>query len=452
MQTHSDHSSADAPMPLPPKRRSLGLAVGLLIAVAAIAAALLTNRRSTPSIALTTGPMVQQVTSEGFLLTWRVAPAEPLTLRVVSANGDAIGDIRVDREQDRWSATVSGLQPETRYRYSLTRGDATQANEQPLGRGSTRTAPAAPGSFKLLAFGDSGSGDTVQYSLAKVMAAQSPDLIVHTGDLIYPDGARGDYASKFFRPYAAMLATVPFYPSVGNHDYQTEAAAPMFEEFVLPRNGPKGQTPERHYWFDYGCARFISIDTDLGLHDLQDQVAPWLDETLTAAGDLWKICFFHHPVVTNGKTYEPTFRVIQSLVPVMERRGVALVLNGHNHMYERSHPIRGGAIVPAGEGIVYVVTGAGGDELYAERTEASPLIAFHDARQHSFTVIDVAPGAMHLQQINDQGRPIDEYDLRSHGLTAPGGATAPPPPPAAVLPAEGDRSGRGERVPREARP
>lgn len=389
-----------------PKTAIFGVGVAMFTALIALAIALM--GQGAPGIV--TGPMVQMVTPEGFSLIWRVRPSKAAEVSVATADGEREGTIGVAAEQDRWVATITGLRPGTRYRYSIQHSD--RKSGEPLARGSVTTAPPGGGhsAFRVLAFGDSGCGEAAQYELAKVMGAQSPQLIVHTGDLVYPEGERRDYAKKFFEPYAGLLSVTPFYPSVGNHDYQTEQAAPMFEEFVLPRNGPAGATPERHYWFDWGDARFVAIDTDEGLNELRDQVAPWLDGVLARAESRWKICFFHHPPVTNGKTYEPTHRVIQTLVPLFDKHRVSLVLNGHNHMYERSYPLLAATQrVSDGAGTVYITTGAGGDELYEERPTPSPLLAIHDATQHSFTIFDVTLTQIRGQQINAKGKAIDEF-------------------------------------------
>ncbi|MEE8170474.1 MAG: hypothetical protein V3T70_08000, partial [Phycisphaerae bacterium] len=139
---------------------------------------------------------------------------------------------------------------------------------------------------------------------------------------------------------------------------------------------------------------------------------------LAAAADRWRIVFFHHPVYTAGK-YQPAYRLREALLPVIERHGAALVLAGHNHMYERSHPMRGGQIVPPGRGTVHVTTGAGGDELYAPRAGHALEIAAQDATQHSFTVIDVTPESLTVRQLNRDGDVIDECLIPAPETTSP---------------------------------
>src|SRR5262249_30345539 len=114
--------------------------------------------------------------------------------------------------------------------------------------------------MRFLAFGDSGNGSNTQRAVAETMIAAKPDLIIHLGDLIYPNGSAEDFRRNFFDPYRELLARVPFMPSLGNHDVATNKGQPFLDVFVLPENGPKGIQPERNYWFDFGDARFVALD------------------------------------------------------------------------------------------------------------------------------------------------------------------------------------------------
>lgn len=373
---------------------------------------------TTPPKGLARGPMVQRVKSDGFTVVWydhdpkatqcsaRAETGEIFTVRSIKADADG-----------RRVAVFKQLEPDTQYTYQL--GDGKSHHKY-----ATRTAPLPPKpvdndtststaldkSFRILAFGDSGSGASEQYDLAKLMIKQDPAIAIHTGDLVYPDGERSDYPAKFFTPYADLIAGVPLYPCPGNHDVRTNLAGPMFAEFELPTNGPAGETPERHYWFDYGQVRFVSLDTNIEHKTLTDVIAPWMDKVLTDPGPRWKICYFHHPVYSNAN-YGPTRKLWNSIVPVMEKHGVQLVLSGHDHLYERSYPIREQKIVKPGEGIVYITTGAGGAELYAPKATPIPELATVFESSHSFTIIDVTHEELRVKQINIKGTTVDEFRI-----------------------------------------
>ncbi|MBI4579890.1 MAG: metallophosphoesterase [Planctomycetes bacterium] len=389
-------------------------AVVVAVAATAIATAWVGwDYRRRPVIVL--GPMVQQVTTDGFALFGQVHPdrAVEVTLRgrdpenpsgPVDGPGLSSGWVSA-QGGGRFIATFAGMEPGRTYEYEIRCGG------QPLARHAVRTAPPGPRALRFVAFGDSGTGGWSQYRLARVMEQYRPDFLLHTGDLIYPRGRIEGFPNKFFRPYGRMLAEIPMYACLGNHEYKLKGVDPVAEAFVFPPNGPAGQPPERNYWFDYADARFVAIDSNNDEWFFRDVAAPWLDEVLRAAGDRWKIVFFHEPVYTQGR-YPPAVKLLRTIVPVMERHGVELVLCGHNHMFERTHPIRDGRIAEPGEGTVYVTTGAGGANLAEVRLPMPDTIAVWNDRQHSFTLADLAPDIIVLRQIGESGLLIDEYHVR----------------------------------------
>jgi hypothetical protein len=197
---------------------------------------------------------------------------------------------------------------------------------------------------------------------------------------------------------------------LGNHDFDKNGGGPLLANFVLPSNGPEGVTAERFYWFDFGDARFVCIDSNLPFSDMRDQVVPWLDRVLVKAGDSWKIVFYHHPVYTNGK-YSSSGKLRQLIVPLFDKHHVHLALNGHNHMYERSRALRAGRVVAPENGTVYVNTGAGGNPLYRIAGPMPDYLAIQDDSQHSFTVVDVTPEEMSVQQIGLDGEVMDRFAI-----------------------------------------
>ena len=88
----------------------------------------------------------------------------------------------------------------------------------------------------------------------------------------------------------------------------------------------------------------------------------WLEADLQASAARWKIAYFHHlPYPISHHLDDPVCAAVRTLfVPGMERNGVQLVLDGHEHTYERTLPMRGDVAVTSGRAITYVTTGGGG--------------------------------------------------------------------------------------------
>ncbi len=350
----------------------------------------------------------------------------PWCFRLTGEDGRTVAETTVAVAADgRLEAAFHGLAAGTRYRFTVHRADQMRGPAFVEGAFLT-TGPherPAPNPCRLLVFGDSGSGDVNQFDLAEGMRRVDPDLILHTGDLVYREGRYEWYDAKFFQPYARLLNRAPFFPCPGNHDADYDEGRPYYRTFILPENGPPGAAPEQHYWFDFAGMRIISLDSNQPYEHLRDVVVPWLDRVLAEAPGPWKIMLFHHPPYTNGK-YAPSGKCRDLLVPLFDRHRVGLVLNGHNHMYERTHPMRGGQVVPDGEGTTYIVSGAGGGELYEIGPANPPWMCRQMAGRFSFTVIDVHPDRMELQQIGSRGEVLDTARI-SCPLRPAGPAPAP---------------------------
>jgi hypothetical protein len=182
---------------------------------------------------------------------------------------------------------------------------------------------------------------------------------------------------------------------------------------VLPTNGPADTDPERHYWFDFGCARFIAIDTDVDEDELRDKVAPWLAQVSKSAGTRWRFVSLHHPIHT-GSTYRPPVKHVRKiLAPVVEAAGVDVVFAGHNHLYERSKPILAGNVVGDDQGVIHIVTGAGSARLRpAKHSSRWPdHVATAYSKDYSFTIVEVAADGLKLQQINRKNKVVDRWTL-----------------------------------------
>lgn len=366
------------------------------------------------------GPMVQMLEEDSFTLVWFYdagGQKAEVTLKPEAAEGTDVQRFMVTPTDEQYLTEVEGLQPDTLYVYSICLA-GTEAGEPPLATGEVHTAPADTSGFRFMAFGDGGWGSSEQYELAKGMPGYNPRLVVHTGDLIYMEGAAGDYYEKFYKPYKNLLTSAAFYPCIGNHDWDTYQAVPMYDNFVLPENGPQGAHPERHYWFDYGNVRFVAFDSNATFTELRDQVAPWLDQVLAGAKEKWKVVFYHHPYYSNAK-HDPAGKIRQLIIPLFDRHQVDLVFRGHNHIYERTFPIYEDEVVEPGLGTVYMTTGAAGAPLYPAGENVPEYMAVQKDMVYSFTVLEVEGERITGQQIGMENEVLDEFTIfRNTGTPA----------------------------------
>ena len=186
-------------------------------------------------------------------------------------------------------------------------------------------------SVRFAVIGDSGTGGTEQYQVAEQMEVCRQklgfDFVLMLGDNIYGGKRQQDFGQKFELPYKPLLdAGVKFYASFGNHDDPNER---LYKPFNM--NGA------RYYSFKKGNVTFFALDSNY--MDLKQR--DWLENELQSTTTPWKICYFHHPLYSDGKFHGPDKDLRAVLTPIFQKYGVTVVLSGHDHVYERIKPENG---------------------------------------------------------------------------------------------------------------
>ena len=242
-------------------------------------------------------------------------------------------------------------------------------------------------SVRFAVIGDSGTGDRYQYEVAQQLIESHRrfpfELVIMLGDNIYGRQDPEDFVRKFEEPYRLLLeGGVRFYASLGNHDNQRN-------RFY----GPFNMGGERYYTFARRNARFFVLDSDY----LDAKQLAWLDEALGSARDDWKICYFHHPLYSDGGRHGSELDLRVVLEPLLVRHGVNVVFSGHDHVYERLKPQRG---------IHYFVAGAAG-QLRKGNLRPSVMTAAAFDQDQSFMLVEIAGAEMSFQAISRTGQTVD---------------------------------------------
>ena len=254
--------------------------------------------------------------------------------------------------------------------------------------------PLKEGSLRFAVIGDSGTGDSAQNELARRLvewrAAFPFELVLMMGDNIYGRDAPGDYRRKFEEPYRALLdAGVKFYAALGNHDDPNQR---FYAKFNMGG--------ERYYTFKAprGGVRFFALDSNY----MDKPQLSWLEKELEASGSDWKICFFHHPLYSSGKKHGPSEELRGVLEPVLLRHGVDVVLQGHEHFYERVEPQKG---------IHYFISGAAGRLRHSNIATSAITARGFDQDLH-FMLVEIADDEMHFQTVSRAGKTVDSGSFK----------------------------------------
>ena len=256
---------------------------------------------------------------------------------------------------------------------------------------SFRTAPTGRVPFTFTAFGDQGvSYDAV--GTAGLVQAQNPAFHLHAGDISYAESGGGGLITdsydprvwdSFFAQVEPVASTVPWQVAVGNHEmepwYSPDGYGGQFARFDFA-----GATTT-YYAFVYGNVGVISLDANDVSFELPanrgysaGRQTAWLAARLAALrkqpGVDFIVVQFHHCAYSTCTAHSSDGGVRDAWVALFDKYHVDLVINGHNHIYERTDPLRGGAVTGAApigstvraaqQGTTYIVAGGAGNSLY----------------------------------------------------------------------------------------
>jgi hypothetical protein len=262
------------------------------------------------------------------------------------------------------------------------------------------------------------------------MASQRPAFTLLAGDICYADpsgtGLPADDSvaltagtppgKNLYNPFVwdvflnqieAQAAFTPWMFATGNHDMEplygdteflggspSHGYAGHGKRLDLPKNGPR--TCPSVYSFVYANVGVISVDANDLSAEIQTNTGysagaqlAWLDQTLKhwrtdeamAPTVDFVVVFFHHCAYSTTNNHASDGGVRDALDPLFSKYQVDLVVQGHNHVFERTDPIRygrksaeapdGSTINPATDGVTYICAGSGGRPRYAFRPAPS---------------------------------------------------------------------------------
>lgn len=280
----------------------------------------------------------------------------------------------------------------------LLRGFAAAANALQQTIGPAMKLPLKPNSVRFAIIGDSGTGERPQFEVAQQMVTFRRDFpfdfVLMLGDNIYGSKTAEDFKRKFEDPYRTLeSAGVKFYACLGNHDHTSER---LYKPFNM--NG------QRYYTFKKGNAQFFALDSTY----MDPVQLEWLDRQLSDSDAAWKICFFHHPLYSHGKFHGSDLDLRARLEPVFVKYGVDVVLNGHEHVYERVKPQ---------QGIDYFVLGNSG-ELRPHNLNPSPDTVMGFDTDRTFGLIEIAGDDFNFQIVSRAGATVDSGVLLPRAKSA----------------------------------
>jgi hypothetical protein len=200
---------------------------------------------------------------------------------------------------------------------------------------------------------------------------------------------------------------IPFYASLGNHDYghppiicPAERASPE-AEIAYTEHSKSWHMPARYYTYIAGRVRFFAIDTE----GWSEKQLSWLKSELQATfgepGVSWRIVYGHHPMYTSGVHLNERRigELRRELAPVFKQQKVDFYIAGHDHDMEHLKA----------DGIEYLICGTGGAKLRAVR-HAGPHSVFH-ATTFGFLDLSVDEHKLEARFLDTRLSPVEKPSL-----------------------------------------
>jgi hypothetical protein len=187
---------------------------------------------------------------------------------------------------------------------------------------------------------------------ARLIRKIQPDAALTLGDNQYSEGALAEYLASYDLAWGTFKDIT--FPVAGNHEWQTPKAQGYLDYFHLD-----------DYWYSFKVGRWrlyaldgtCSNDGGCGVGDPQ---YAWLQHKLTTRSDRCILAYWHQPRFSSGTTHGSATNV-GPLWDLLYGAGADLVLNGHEHNYERFAP-QDPEGRPTRNGIVQIVAGTGGND------------------------------------------------------------------------------------------
>ena len=431
------------------------------------------------------GPYLQSPTENAIVIKWRTSTNTNSKVLFGTDSTNLSQSIVLNNSTKEHTVKLLNLAPSTFYYYSVGNNSTSFTTPSSRYRFKTNPVPGTKVPTRVWAIGDFGKGNAdqvaVKNSYMQFDDSLNTDVWIWLGDNVYDDGKDQEYQTKLFElnGFSDVFNWLPFWPSPGNHDYNTvweESAflgipysnipledhqGPYYDLVHVPTEAEAGGFPselELFYSFDYGDVHFLSLNSEVfdfaqtsqGI----DRMKQWIEQDLIQNTRTFTIAYFHQPPYSKGShdsddAFELVMKAMRErVVPLLEQYDIDLVVCGHSHVFERSKLIHGhygnsqsfdqltmlkdssngnfnqgnayhkDGLASTPDGTVYVVCGNSGSKEDAPSLN-HPIMEFVDGGIEacgSF-VMDIYKNRLDGKYLHMNGTVMDEFTILKSNLT-----------------------------------
>ena len=219
----------------------------------------------------------------------------------------------------------------------------------------------------IIAAGDIGDCARTSDDATGSLLDANPGIVMPLGDNAYVSGTPTEYANCFDPAWGRAKNRMR--PVLGNHDYYNPGATKNADGYFGYFGAAAGDPAKGYYSFNLGSWLVIVLNTGteapgyIAAGSAQEQ---WLRSLLASHSEQCAVAMFHHPQFSTVSGRPFVRPETTPLWQALYDGGVDLVLNGHDHTYQRFKPMKPDGTADASFGIRQITAGTGGGEgLYA---------------------------------------------------------------------------------------
>ena len=241
-------------------------------------------------------------------------------------------------------------------------------------------------------------GDYLTAAIIDTMAG----VVFTAGDNAYPDGSDSAFASCYAPTWGRFKSRTR--PALGNHEYESGSSVPYFRFF----GSSAGPSPNGYYSYDIASWHIIVLNSQF-----QDTVGSpqekWLKADLASHARQCTLAYWHYPLFSSGlfavTSMRPAWRDLYAA-------GAEVIINGHDHHYERFAPQTPDGILDSLHGIREFIAGTGGGDLQPASTPAP------NSEVKDYVTFGVLQMTLHIGKYSWRFIPIDGESFSDSGTTA----------------------------------
>ena len=294
--------------------------------------------------------------------------------------------------------------------------------------------------FKIVAVGDIGcKSDRAKDSL-NLLQSLEPDLFVALGDLSYDSNDNVEnncFVKEIQEQYSINKTKV----TIGNHDDKEVESDNLMKFYIREFTNKVNKNLTPYYSFDYGNVQFLSLYTsgdfeeekETIFHKVNDTQYQFAERDLKNVKDnnltQWTVVFFHKPMYTSESHHDPYEQFSKVYHPLFDKYGVDLVLQGHNHAYERTLPLEYNKVEPSKPkitsnnessytnppGQIYITSGAAGADKPMKKyafQDKLPFSANQSSEIPGILVLEVKDKSLIGRFLQSQdGKELDKFQI-----------------------------------------